>query len=101
MSNDLINRVFKGESEVVNDKYPHLSYFCKDAGGYHFKIRRDDQYWPAIARLTRARRADLRYAHAAREFRLPATGRSQMLLATTFPVEWEIIVNTEAKEITF
>jgi len=85
----------------TSDKYPHLSYFRKDNGSYRFRIRHDNQYWPAIARLTRARHARLRYAHAAREFRLPATGRSQMLLATTFPVEWEIIANTEAKEITF
>lgn len=86
---------------MVNDKYPHLSYFCKDAKAYCFRIRRDDQYWPAVARLTRAAHSGLRYAHAAREFRLPATSRSQVLLATVFPIEWEIIVDTESNEITF
>ncbi len=86
---------------MINDNYAHLSYFRKDTE-YHFRIRHDDQYWPAIARLTRARHSGLRYAHNAHhEFRLPATGYSQMLLATTFPIEWEIIVNTEANEITF
>ncbi len=87
-------------SDLTNN-YPHLSYFCKDGQGYRFRIRKDNQYWPAIAQLSRARNTQLRYAHNAREFRLPVTGRSQMLLATTFPVEWEIIVNTEAEEITF
>ena len=85
---------------MVTDNYPHLSYFRK-GDEYHFRIRHDDQYWPAIARLTRARHARLRYAHAAREFRLPPTAYSQMLLATTFPIEWEVIVDTEANEITF
>ncbi len=88
-------------SEASNT-YPHLSYFRKDAaGGYHFKIRGDNQLWPAIARLTRARHARLRYAHTAREFRLPPTAHAQMLLATTFPVEWEIIVDADTDEITF
>lgn len=87
---------------MVNDNYPHLSYFCKDAMGYHFKIRRDDQYWPAIVRLTRPRRTGLRYAHNAHhKFRLPPTAHAQLLLATIFPVEWEIIVDTDANELVF
>lgn len=86
---------------VNNDKYPHLIYFCNDTVGYRFRIRRDDQYWPAITQLTRDRHAGLRYAHTAREFRLPATAHSQTLLATVFPVEWEIIVDADTNEIVF
>jgi len=86
---------------MVTDHVPHLAYYRRDKDGYHFRIHTDDQYWPAVARLNRAAKSGLKYDNTTRTFHLPLKARATVLLATIFPTEWEIIVQTEQDEILF
>jgi hypothetical protein len=86
---------------MVENHIPHLASFRQDNEGIHFHIALDDQYWSAIARLTRTFKTTLRYDQATREFNLPVNARTLVHMLLIFPVEWAIIQERSPKEMSF
>jgi len=80
---------------------PHLESFRKSSIGLHFRIRKDQEYWNAVRKVTKAFGPTLKYDQATGEFNVPLTTRTQITLASTFPEEWAIIQATDADTINF
>lgn len=80
---------------------PHLSYFRRDGHGYHFRVRRDGQYWNANRAILSRFGKSLKWSQERQTFNLPVNAHTMTHLSLIFPDEWAIIEIMTVDEIAF
>ena len=80
---------------------PHLDSFRQDGSGFHFRVRRDSEYWRATRAILSRFGKSLKWNQDKHEFNLPINAHTMLHLELIFPEEWAIIREMDVDEIMF